>query len=136
MPTPRFKPGQSGNPAGRPKNKTPSTMIRRAITSHIPEILKVVVDAAKSGDIVACKLLLDKACPNLKPKSEAIEFNIPADGDASTFAKDIISQMASGALHPDDALSALNAVSHQCKIVDIVELTARMDEFEAAQGKR
>lgn len=34
MPTPKFKPGQSGNPLGRPKDKTPATLLRKAIAAY------------------------------------------------------------------------------------------------------
>jgi len=39
MPTPYFKPGQSGSPAGRPKDKTPATLLRKAIADDMPDEL-------------------------------------------------------------------------------------------------
>ncbi len=68
MPTPKFKPGQSGNPAGRPKDKTPATLWRKSIVADMPEIIKTLVNLAKGGDVQAAKVLLDRICPPLKPQ--------------------------------------------------------------------
>lgn len=46
MPTPKFKPGQSGNPNGRQKDKTPATILRKSIiTEDMPEIIKTLVSS-------------------------------------------------------------------------------------------
>jgi len=60
MPTPKFKPGQSGNPAGRPKDKTPATLLRKAIVDDMPEIVSKLVELAKQGDIQVAKILMDR----------------------------------------------------------------------------
>jgi hypothetical protein len=52
-------PGQSGNPAGRPKNKPAAETIRKRITRHLPEILEVLIREARAGDVQAAKVLLD-----------------------------------------------------------------------------
>jgi hypothetical protein len=67
MTTSKFKPGRSGNVAGRPAGKTPGAKIRKAIEAQADGILKSVIDAAVSGDMQACKMLLDRITPTLKP---------------------------------------------------------------------
>jgi hypothetical protein len=44
MPTPKFKPGQSGNPAGRPANKAATILLRKAINEAMPEIIEALID--------------------------------------------------------------------------------------------
>jgi hypothetical protein len=64
--------GVSGNPKGRPKgSKNKTTLLREAmeqkvdrrLSRAIPEVLDVVIQAAKKGDMSAAKMLLDRAVP-------------------------------------------------------------------------
>jgi hypothetical protein len=70
----QFLPGQSGNPAGRPKNKPAAETIRKRITRHLPEIIETLIREARAGDVQAAKVLLDHACTPLSPKSSPIPF--------------------------------------------------------------
>lgn len=64
-----WKPGQSGNPAGKPKGARHfSTLIKEAITkvaedtgtSDDKEIVKALVAKAKQGDLKAVDMVLDR----------------------------------------------------------------------------
>lgn len=64
-----WKPGQSGNPAGKPKGARHfSTLIREAITkvaddtgtSDDKEIVRALVEKAKAGDLKAVDMVLDR----------------------------------------------------------------------------
>jgi hypothetical protein len=64
----KFEKGKSGNPNGRPPgvpNKI--TPIREELEKHGPVVVDVVVNAALDGDMVACKLVLERICPALRP---------------------------------------------------------------------
>jgi hypothetical protein len=69
---PKWLKGKGGNPNGRPlgsKNKL--TLVQEAIRQesehllikHLPDVIKVVIDQAKQGNMVAAKMLLDRAIP-------------------------------------------------------------------------
>lgn len=90
-PISRWKPGQSGNPAGRPKgakNKITYMKLvlegemRSQIKDHMAEILAIAIDKAKSGDTSMIKLLIDKTMPTSKASDdddvtkEKIQINI------------------------------------------------------------
>ena len=57
-----WKPGQSGNPAGRPPGQSVITRLRAQIEPDAPAILQVMVAAAKGGDIQAARLTA-RTCP-------------------------------------------------------------------------
>ncbi|MEI6544991.1 MAG: DUF5681 domain-containing protein, partial [Methylococcales bacterium] len=46
----KFKAGISGNPAGRPKDKTAATLLRKSIIDDMPEIILTLIKQAKDGD--------------------------------------------------------------------------------------
>jgi len=99
MPTPKFKPGQSGNPAGRPRDKTPATLLRKSIVDDMPEIIRTLVDLAKGGNVQAAKILLDRICPSLKP--QAMPISLPVNGSLVEQGGEIIKATMSGQIPPD-----------------------------------
>ena len=55
-----WKPGQSGNPKGRPKGSGDVAQIRSAIATRIPELLEAMMRRALDGDVGAARLLLER----------------------------------------------------------------------------
>jgi hypothetical protein len=128
MPTPKFKPGQSGNPKGRPKDKTPATLLRKSIADDMPEIIKTLVELAKGGDVQAAKVLLDRICPALKP--QAMPISLPVNGSLSEQGGEIIRATMAGQIPPDIGSQLITALANQAKIVEIDELIKRIEILE------
>ena len=128
MPTPKFKPGQSGNPNGRPKDKTPATLLRKSINGYMPEIIRTLVDLAKGGDVQAAKVLLDRVCPSLKP--QAMPISLPVNGSLTEQGNEIIRATMSGQIPPDIGSQLITALANQAKIVEIDELSRRIKVLE------
>ena len=84
-----FRKGQaSPNPAGRPRGSRHKFMV--ALDSigkdNAAEILATVVAAAKAGDMIACKMILDRVMPPRKGSPVRLSglppLEDPADGRA------------------------------------------------------
>ncbi|AEG00667.1 DUF5681 domain-containing protein [Methylomonas methanica] len=129
MPTPKFKPGQSGNPKGRPKDKTPATMIRKSIVADIPDIVNNLVAMAKAGDIQAAKVLLDRICPPLKP--QAMPICLPVNGSLVEQGNEIIMAIMGGQIPADIGGQLIAALSAQSKIIETEELIKRIEVLES-----
>ncbi len=128
--TTRFKAGQSGNPAGRPKNSGLSAQLRQAIADEAGEILQSVIEQAKSGDIQAAKVLLDRVCPALKPEAQAIELEQLATGGLIEKAEAVIAAVGAGELAPDVAAQLIAAVATLAKVAEIDQLQQRLESLE------
>jgi len=124
----KFKPGQSGNPAGRPKDKTPATLLRKSIADDMPDVVKKLVELAKEGDVQAAKVLLDRICPPLKPQALAI--SLPVNGSITEQGSEIIRATMAGQIPPDIGSQLITALAGQAKIIEIDELTKRIEALE------
>jgi hypothetical protein len=129
MPTQKFKPGISGNPNGRPKDKTPGAKLRKAIELRADDILEAVIDSAIQGDMQACKMLLDRITPTLKPQALAITLSVK--DSLSEQGNEIIKATMTGQIPPDIGSQLITALANQAKIVEIDELTKRIEALES-----
>ena len=128
MPTPKFKPGVSGNPAGRPKGQHPAHKLRNAIVESMPQIIENLVNLAKNGDVQAAKVLLDRVCPTLKP--QAMPISLPVNGSLAEQGGEIIKATMSGQIPPDIGSQLITALANQAKIVEIDDVLKRLDALE------
>ena len=132
MPTPKFKPGQSGNPAGRPKDKPlKATELRKAISESMPGIIQMLIDSALAGDISAANSLLSRCVPVLK--AEALPVNLPVVEGLAEQGGVIIRSIMSGKTAPDVGAALITALASQSKIVEIDDLIKRIEVLESAK---
>jgi hypothetical protein len=124
----KFKPGVSGNPAGRKKDTTPATLLRKSIVGDMPEIITKLVELAKGGDVAAAKVLLDRCCPALKP--QAMPISLPVNGTLAEQGGEIIKATMAGQIPPDIGSQLITALANQSKIIEIEELTKRIEVLE------
>jgi hypothetical protein len=127
----KFKKGQSGNPRGRPKGIVDRrSQYRSLIEQHIPDVLNQVVSAAISGDMTACKLLLDRVLPSLRTMAPAISLRDPGEPVANQ-SKAVVKAMLCGSLAPDQAAAAMSVLADHARLCEHAELQARLEALEA-----
>lgn len=129
MTTSKFKKGVSGNPTGRPAGKTPGAKLRKAIEAQSASILQSVIDAAINGDMTACKMLLDRITPALKPIAQPI--CLPVNGSLAEQGGEVMRATLAGQIPPDIGGQLITALAAQSKIIEITELTLRIEALEA-----
>jgi uncharacterized protein DUF5681 len=128
-----FTKGTSGNPAGRPAGQTPGAQVRKAIEDRSTEILRSVIDAAVGGDMTACKMLLDRITPTLKPIAPQITINLPEEATLSEQGAAVIQAAFTGTVSPDLSANLLSALSSQARIIEVDELIRRIEVLENKQ---
>ena len=126
----KFRPGQSGNPRGRPPGSGIAASARAIIAEAVPEILGKLVDQAKAGDVPASRILLERTVPTLKPLEEPTQLEIGV-GTLTEMGNAIVHAMAAGALSPAQAASMLAALGSLSKIQESDELERRIAALEA-----
>ena len=126
----RFRPGQSGNPNGRPPGSGIAAAARAIIAEAVPEILGKLIDQAKAGDVPASRILLERTVPTLKPLEESAQVQISV-GTLTEMGSSIVHAMAVGTLTPGQAASMLAALGSLSKIQESDELERRIAALEA-----
>lgn len=115
----KFKPGESGNPAGRPKGSINRQL--RALREAAEKVLPLVVEKALAGDADAQRLILDRALPRVRPMSPAEAFTLP-DGDLLDQVQAVLRQVADGEMSPTAAAEVVGMVATAAKVEEIDQL--------------
>jgi len=71
-----WKQGQSGNPKGRPRKSQKSmAQLRSQISEHLPDVIEVLANAAKDGDVQAARILVERCVPSMRALDQNINVN-------------------------------------------------------------
>ena len=110
-----FEKGESGNPAGRPRGarNQATLLIQNLLADDAEAIGRKAIEMAKSGDLAAIRLCMDRLAPARKDEPVAFELppiEKPADSVAATAS--IVAAVAAGELTPSQA-------AELCKVIDV-----------------
>ncbi|GAV36185.1 hypothetical protein ROTAS13_03872 [Roseomonas sp. TAS13] len=130
-----FRPGQSGNPAGRRKgSRNVLTAALDALAEEAaPAVLAAVIEQARRGDVRAAELLLKRLWPEKRP----IVVDLPpvhgtADLPAAVGA--LLMALADGQMPTADAADLFRVLDAARGVFEAAELEARIAALEAAKS--
>ena len=134
-----FRKGQSGNPSGKPpgaRNKT-TMLAEKLMQDDARDIVKVVLEAAKAGDMTAARLVLERIAP--VRKGRPVYFDLPPVNTAADIAAAmaaLTTAMASGEVTPDEAATVASVLEMRHEILEAGTHELRLRALEEKIEKR
>lgn len=131
--TTKWKPGQTGNPRGRPKGAGEVAKIRTAIAAQVPALIEKLTALALGGDVGAARLLLERAVAPLRAAEHAQALSLPK-GTLTEQAQAVLAEVAAGNLAPGQGAALLGGISTLAKITEVDEIERRLSALEKSNG--
>jgi hypothetical protein len=135
----QFQPGQSGNPAGRPRgarNKR-TILVENLLDDEAEAIARKAIELAKSGEMGAIRLCMNRLVP--ESKGESVAYQLPAilkPADSVTAMSEIIAATAAGDVTPAEAANLCKIIDTYLRTLEATSVDERLTELERAQAKR
>jgi hypothetical protein len=135
----RFRPGASGNPAGRPKgsrNKV-TALCADLLGNDAESIMERLIKMAKKGEPAALRLAVERLVPIRAARDRAVELDLPdvrSAADLVIAAGAVIQHAACGALTLTEAREFMVLLEGQRKAIETSELAVRIEALEVAAG--
>ena len=135
----RFKPGQSGNPSGRPKGSRHkiSLLAEKLMSDDVEGVVSSVVKAAKNGDMTAARLILERVSPPRKDVPISIELpEINAVDDVSKAMAVVVKAAASAEIGLTEADALTRLIQGFGASLEMSELAKRVEQLENQADQR
>jgi Family of unknown function (DUF5681) len=128
-----FKPGQSGNPAGRPKGARNATTlaVEALLDGEAEELTRKAIELGLAGDVTALRVCMDRIVPPRKDRHVA--FALPAvkePADAAKALSAIVAAVANGELTPSEASELTKLVEGFARVLETVNHEERLRILE------
>lgn len=118
----KFKPGESGNPSGRPKgSRNTQTQLIKLLEPHAEQLINKMVEKALEGDPNALRLCIERLLP--KAKHNLIESDLPTleEDNYMETIESILQEMLQGNIASDEGK----------KIIELIEEHQNRKRFDS-----
>ena len=138
-----FRPGESGNPAGRPQgSKNLTKLLLEKLDARADELIDSLIERALKGDAAATKIISDRVMP--VQKGSFVDFVLPErlpDGsmDIVKVQENLLEAVALGKITPADAahismifdkiMSARNEIYFHDQVFDMVDKVQKIEKL-------
>ena len=134
-----WKKGQSGNPRGRPKgSRNQATLLAlAAMEGELNDVVRVVIDAARSGDLTAARLVVDKLVPATRERPLSIDLPDTKTAEGVELAQAaIIQAVGAGDLLPGEGETLSALVENRRRSLESIEFAGRLAAIEESLAIR
>lgn len=130
----RFRPGQSGNLAGKPKGTRhrATEMVETLMAGDAEAIARAVIEKAREGDMMAARIVLDRIAP--ARKGRAVSFTLPPvtnAGDLAMANAAVLAALSAGEITTDEATDVSKVLDLMGGAFERRDLEARIAALEA-----
>jgi hypothetical protein len=130
----KFQPGQSGNPAGRPRGSRNRRTIasERLFDEAAESLTKTLIKLAADGHPLALRLAMDRIFPT---KDGPVAFELPAlttAADAVAAMGTVVQGVADGDLTPRDAAQLATVIQAYVRTLSTADLEHQLKELAEA----
>jgi len=132
----RFRPGESGNPRGRPKGSRNKALLAldKLGAEAAEKVLQAAIAAALAGDVQAQRLLLSRLWPERRGRPIHLDLpQIRGPADVAAGLEHLIDAVAQGVLTPEEAQPVAALLKDRVQVFELVELEARITKLEQRQ---
>ena len=135
----QFKPGQSGNPAGKkPGTRHKVTLLaEKLLDNEAEDVIRVCIELAKSGDSTAIKMILDRVLPPRKDRPVSLVLpQLENVEDATKAMKSITNAVIESEITPSEAQILSAVIENYRKVMETTELEKRLTVLEVMSNQK
>jgi Family of unknown function (DUF5681) len=133
----RFKKGQSGNPKGRPqgvRNKA-SQMAEMLFANDIQDICKAMIAQARSGNVQAAKIILDRLVPSRKDTHIKIKLpEVKNSNDILRAIECVTQTVACGGISTSEGEALARILDIHARAFELYEFESRLAKLEKREN--
>jgi hypothetical protein len=133
----KFKPGQSGNPSGRPVgSKNKRTLLREELERDGPALASAIKAAALEGaDTTAMSLWLARLEPPLRPAAQRVTFDFDPSLPIADQGTSIVAAVARGEIDPDTGKMLLDMLAAHLGLRDVETFLEELKRMRQAKPR-